>query len=241
MIQRRNINELVEVNFKFWLLMMLATTIGEIIGNFISRDLALGYILGSIILVSAFFISVLVTLFIDKIHPLMFWILIVLGNIAGTDVADFITRDMNLGNYYGSSMVLTILIILLSTIIAIRQFIRDGTTKYRLIEIFYWLAILTSSTFGTTCGDYFSSDTGLGSAGSTVLLLSVLSALGLLVIKFKFSKSFGYWIAIVIVHPIGATFGNYISKPEGLNLGNIITGFVLICLFGTYLYFPKKE
>ena len=49
-----------------------------------------------------------------------------------------------------------------------------------------------------------------------------------------------YWAAIVIIHPIGATIGNYISKPIGLNLGNVWTSVFLIILFILLFNYDKK-
>jgi uncharacterized membrane-anchored protein len=234
-------HELVVINFKFWILMLLATTIGEIVGNFISRDLKLGYEVGSIILVSLFFSTVFATLYFRKQHYLFFWILIALGNVAGTDIADFITRNLELGNLYGSLFVLTVLsgILALFYFLKTRKMTHWHSLRGRSLEVLYWLAILSSSTFGTTSGDFLSSDTPLGSAGGTVMLILMLISLGILVEKTAFSRVLAYWLAIVVVHPIGATFGNYISKPEGLNLGNVVTSISLIFAFGFYLYSPK--
>lgn len=109
------------------------------------------------------------------------------------------------------------------------------------IEFLYWFAILTSSTFGTTSGDYLSNDTPLGSAGGTILLI-ILLIISILLLNYKrISKELFYWLAIVIIHPIGATFGNYISKPEGLNFGNIWTSLVLITMFIILFTFNKKQ
>lgn len=236
-----NLHEIVFLNLKFWVLIMIATTMGEILGNFISRDLGLGYVTGSIILISSFFSTVILTLSYKVQHHLFFWILIILGNISGTDLADFITRSMGLGNLNGSLLVLGILTLLLITLNFGKNKKKDTQYLGETIEVLFWLAILTSGSLGTTFGDFLSSDTSLGSANGTLLILAILCILAFLALKTQFSKTLAYWLAIVSVHVIGATFGNYISKPEGLNLGNIITGIVLFLAFGLFLSLPEKE
>jgi len=237
---RFSLHDIVVVDIKFWILIMLATTIGEILGNFISRDLNLGYVIGSTILLSSFFSTIALAIVLQKQHHLIFWILVILGNVSGTDIADFITRSLRLGNIYGSMLVFSILCVLL----LILSFIKTKKDKVKnsqtFIEVIFWLAILTSGSLGTTFGDFLSSDTPFGSAGGTTLMLGILTLLGLLALKTNFSKTFLYWMAIISVHIIGATFGNYISKPEGLNLGNVVTGIILLISFGTYLVAPGK-
>jgi uncharacterized membrane-anchored protein len=88
-----------------------------------------------------------------------------------------------------------------------------------------------SSTFGTTSGDFLSNDTPLGALGGSLLLLGLLGVVVLIVFYTKVSKELCYWIALVLMHPIGATVGNYISKPAGLDFGNVWTSVVLITTF----------
>lgn len=229
-----------KINFKYWLLMVLATTIGEIVGNLISRNLGLGYSLGSMLLISIYLISLLFIKYSKVKNAGFYWILIVLGNIAGTNIADFVTiAPLNLGTIYGSLLVMAVLtlILVIWKFTSPKSSIENGlnTTTYFL----YWFAILFSSTFGTTFGDLLSNDTPLGALGGTILLLFLLGIVVLLVFKTKISKELCYWMALIILHPIGATIGNYISKPAGLNFGNIWTSLVLILLF-ILIYFDTK-
>lgn len=218
--------------------MIIATTTGEIVGNYISRDLELGYKVGSVILVSLFIISIIYEIKNKKNNLLFYWFLIIVGNIAGTNVADLICIQLNLGTIYGSLLVINALIILLIGIFFLkRNEVKHSESK---IEFLYWLAILTSSTFGTTSGDFLSNDTPLGAAGGTILLVFLLLVfVGLLILK-KIAKEVFYWITIILIHPIGATFGNYISKPQGLDLGNVYTSIFLIALF-SITYFANKK
>lgn len=221
-----------QINKKYWLLMILATTIGEITGNLISRNLGLGYIWGSLLLISVFLIALIAVVIAGTQSHICYWSLILLGNIAGTNCADFITIEpLQLGTIYGSIFVMGMLAILffLWKKLAPASSIEKGlsvTTEY-----LYWLCILFSSTFGTTFGDYLSNDTNLGAAGGTMLLILLFGIVGFLSIYKKITTEVSYWLALIIIHPIGATFGNYISKPEGLNFGNIWTSLILISAF----------
>ena len=95
----------------------------------------------------------------------------------------------------------------------------------------YWIAILTSSTLGTAFGDLLAHNTPLGFDGGTLLLLSLLTIVVALVYLTKISREILYWLAIILTHPIGATMGDYLTKPEGMNLGNVKSSLVLVVVF----------
>lgn len=227
-----------QVNIIYWLLMIIATTTGKIVGNYISRDLELGYKVGSIILVSLFVALIIYKIKNKKHRLLLYWFLIIVGNIAGTNVADLICIQLDLGTIYGSLLVILTLFLVLIGIHFLSKS-KNPFTEMK-VEFLYWLAILFSSTFGTTSGDFLSNDTSLGAAGGTILLVILLLIFVVLLFLKKISKEVFYWITIILIHPIGATFGNYISKPQGLDLGNVYTSIFLIALF-SITYFTNKQ
>lgn len=224
--------DFLKINLKYWLLMVLATTIGEIVGNLISRNLGLGYSTGSILLISIYVVALTSIIFSKRESYIFYWLLVVLGNIAGTNIADFVViSPLSLGTIWGSLLVMGILIALL----LIWRWIAPNSSIEKGLDLktqfLYWFAILMSSTFGTTSGDFLSNDTPLGALGGSLFLLALLGIIVLLVFYTKCSKELSYWIALVLMHPIGATIGNYISKPAGLNFGNVWTSVVLIIVF----------
>ena len=230
-----------KIDFKYWLLMILATTIGEIVGNLISRNLELGYTTGSILLISLYVFALTVITLKKEENHIFYWLLIILGNIAGTNIADFVViSPLNLGTIWGSLLVMGVLttILLIWRLTAPNSSIEKGLDLKT--QFLYWFAILMSSTFGTTSGDFLSNDTPLGALGGSLLLLGLLGIVVLLVFYTKISKELCYWIALVLIHPIGATIGNYISKPADLNFGNVWTSLVLVIIFGA-LYFSQKN
>ena len=220
------------VNMPYWVLMILATTIGEIVGNLISRNLGLGYSTGAMVLISTYVVSIIAIILSARESPALYWILIILGNIAGTNCADFITiAPLHLGTIWGSALVMVVLtsILIVWKLAAPQSTLESGFDRSTFF--LYWFAILVSSTFGTTSGDFLSNDTPLGADGGTILLIFILLVLSLMNFYTKISKEILYWITLVVMHPIGATIGNYISKPQGLNFGNVWTSIVLLSLF----------
>lgn len=235
---KKTLHDAVQINFVFWIMMLLATTIGELTGNYVSRDMGLGYIAAAGLLIGFYFIIATTVILLEKKHFSFFWLLIISGNIGGTPIADFVTDNLGFGNIQGSLLIASILILLLICLKILKSKDSKNLNMMRISDFIYWMAILTSSTFGTTFGDLITSDTPLGALGGSVLLFLFLILLAGLFKMKKISAMLAYWIALVVVHPIGATFANYISKPIGLNFGNVSTGIVLVLTFLIFLLRP---
>ena len=101
--------------------------------------------------------------------------------------------------------------------------------------------MLTSSTLGTAFGDLIANDTPLGFGGSTLALLLLLATVIFLFTKKYISSASAYWAAIVITHPIGATMGDFLTKPEGMNLGNIWSSIIIVIVFFTTLVISRNS
>lgn len=234
----RNIPRL---NPSYWILMLLCTTMGELLGNLLSRNFELGYTKGAILDICIYSALIFLFLFFKLKHDIFYWILILMGNIGGTNLADWVTlepldndkkwgllKPLQLGTQVGSLAVMgALLFILLLRYLVVK---RRGEESI-FTSIFYWAAIILSSTFGTTSGDFITNDTPFGALGGSLLLLALLALLYAAYKKKWIRQATAYWTALVLMHPVGATFGNWVSKPIGLNLGNVYTNVAMIILF----------
>lgn len=234
-------NNLPKLNLSYWAMMLLCTTMGELIGNLLSRNFAFGYTQGAIMDVCIFSVMILIVIVFKAEHSVFYWLLILMGNIGGTNLADWVTLDplendlkwgflkpLQLGTKMGSLAVLAALLaVLLFRYVVTKR--RQGGGIFG--ELFYWIAILLSSTFGTTSGDLITNDTPLGAFGGSVFLLVLLAVIYELFRLGRLGGAATYWLALVLMHPVGATIGNYVSKPIGLNLGNVYTNVAMVIFF----------
>ncbi|KAB1155575.1 COG4705 family protein [Flavobacterium luteum] len=228
------------INHFYWALIISANTMGETGGDLISQTFNLGYGVGSIALLGLFLIALTISVYSKSQKPLLYWTVITLASILGTTISDFISRSFfhlqlgfteNQGYTFGT----IILIVALTLTFSIWKYhsntdtIENGLNKQT--EFLYWIAILTSSTLGTAFGDLLAHNTPLGFDGGTLLLLGLLVVVVAFYFWTKISREFLYWCAIILTHPIGATMGDYLTKPEGFNLGNIKASLVLVAVF----------
>jgi uncharacterized membrane-anchored protein len=222
-----------EVNFIFWIMKICATTLGETAGDMLSMTLSVGYSVSSIILISFFIVTLITQLRSKKYHPILYWLVIISTSTAGTTMSDYTDRTLGLGYAKGSLILIGLLISILTIWWISEKSLSVTDIKTFKPEMFYWLTILFSNTLGTALGDYLADDSGLGFAGSAILIGATI----LLVVAAKYYTKIStvllFWIAFVLTRPFGATFGDLLTKPidkGGLNLGTIGSSSVLFAI-----------
>ena len=234
-----NINKLPAITISFWIMKICATTLGETAGDLLSMTLNIGYAVSSMLLLSFFFITLLIQLSSKKYHPIIYWAVILATSTAGTTISDFMDRTLGLGYATGSIILATLLIITLVVWKITEKTLAVTSIKSIRAEIFYWTAILFSNTLGTALGDFLADNSGLGFAGGAILIASLLI---IIVFAYKFSKISPiilFWIAFVLTRPFRATFGDLLTKSTekgGLNFGTIGSSAILFVILAILIF-----
>jgi uncharacterized membrane-anchored protein len=216
--------KLPQITLIFWVMKIAATTLGETGGDLLAQTLNIGYAVSSLLFIGLFLVSLVTQLKAKKFHPALYWTVIVSTSTAGTTMSDFINRSAGLGYAKGA----LVLIVCLAGVFAIwhrsgQTFSVEQITTFRG-ELLYWIAILFSNTLGTSLGDYLSDSSGLGYAGGALV---ISGAMALILAAHYFTPISGillFWMAFVLTRPLGATVGDFFSKPlaqGGLNLGTV--------------------
>ncbi|SHN64297.1 Uncharacterized membrane-anchored protein [Flavobacterium fryxellicola] len=229
-----------KINAFYWALIISANTMGETAGDLISQTFNLGYGGGTVALLILFLFVLTISIYSKNQKPILYWTVITVASTLGTTISDFLSRTLSV-TYLGVTqetgyIYATVLLVfaLIFTFGIWKWYSKTDTIESGLsktTEFLYWLAILTSSTLGTAFGDLLAHDTPLGFAGGTLLLLGLLIIVILLAFFTTIARALLYWLAIILTHPIGATMGDYLTKPEGMNLGNIEASLVLVLVF----------
>jgi uncharacterized membrane-anchored protein len=225
-------NKVAQITFLFWLMKIVATTLGETLGDFFSISLNLGYFT-TLIAMLIFFVAVLmIQLSAKKYIPVFYWLVIIATTTLGTEISDFMDRTLHLGYTFGSLILFTCLLATLffwfrkfRTLIVYPIF---DKTK----EIYFWIAVLFSNSLGTAFGDFLSDNAGLSYLQGAFITASIIVVVILLHYVFtKINSVILFWIAFVFTRPFGATFGDFLTKPlasGGLNLSRLYAS--LTCL-----------
>ncbi|QKZ04611.1 hypothetical protein [Pseudomonas eucalypticola] len=226
-------NKLPQITLAFWIMKICATTLGETAGDLLSMTLDVGYALSSLILISAFAVTLGGQLASKRYHPALYWLVILSTSTAGTTLSDFMDRTLGLGYAAGSAILITVLLALFSVWYLTEKSLSVDRVTTRRAELFYWFAILFSNTLGTALGDFLADDSGLGFAGGALLIGSAIVAVVLLNRFTRLSGVLLFWVAFVLTRPFGATLGDVLTKPHakgGLDFGTVGSSMVLLAV-----------
>lgn len=239
----------------FWIIKILATTVGETFADFLNGVIADTFGLSdaqSLLWVSAVMAGILAVLLVvqfavRKYIPLVYWSTIVFISVAGTLVTD------NLHDGLGVELWITTVVfaVLLAVVFAI-WFRTERTLEMKSIntrkrEAFYWLAILLTFALGTSAGDQFAESFGLGYGISLLIFAACIFVVWVVYKRKLVSAVTAFWIAYILTRPLGASIGDLLAsshKSGGLGLGTTVTSYVflgaILALVG-YLAISKRD
>lgn len=232
------------VTLGFWVIKILATTLGETGGDTLSMTLNLGYLVSS-----AIFLAILLAfaggqVAARRFHPLLYWATIVASTTAGTTMADFATRSLGIG-YAGGSLLLLACVIgsLVAWRLTLGRIDADDVHS-RKAELFYWLTITFSQTLGTALGDWTADTADLGYIGAALIFAGLLALVAGLHFWTRASKVVLFWAAFILTRPLGAAVGDFLDKPlnhGGLALSRPVASAVLAgAMLALILILPQR-
>jgi len=235
------ISKVPQVTLVFWVIKILATTVGETGGDALSMTLQLGYAISSLIFLAFFAITLTAQVTARRFRPLSYWAVVVATTTVGTTVSDYLDRTLEFG-YVKSSIllfcgVLAVLFIWRRVVGKIE--FENITTKKE--ETFYWLTILVANTLGTALGDFVATTTGLGFELGALVFAGLLVVLAAAHIWLKrIPAALLFWAAYVLTRPLGATLGDTLTKSHtegGLALGRISSSLTIaaVMFVGVFL------
>ena len=221
------------VDTPFWIIKLMAVTMGETAADFLAVNLGFGltttsFLMFGILIVALYF------QFKQKVYvPWAYWLGIVLVSVVGTLITD------NLHDNFGISLVpLTIGFTIALSACFYLWYKSEGTLSIHEVktdrrEMYYWLAILLTFALGTAAGDLVAETFQLGFSTSVVFFAMII---GSLFIGYKFlnlDPILGFWLAYIFTRPLGASFGDLLSQPSeygGMGFGTIATsiGFLVV-------------
>ena len=243
------------ITLGFWLIKILATTLGETAGDTLSmtwlgettpnatHSWLSGYLIGTAVFGLILALLVWIQIKARRFNPWLYWATIIASTTAGTTLADFCTRSLGIG-YPGGSLLLfaLVLISLFTWHRALGTIAVERITTPRA-ETFYWITITFSQTLGTALGDWVA-DAGAGYAGGAAVFSAGLAVLAALYFLTKTSRVLLFWAAFILTRPLGATVGDFLDKPlakGGLDLSRpVATAVLAIAIILLIVLLPQR-
>jgi len=224
-------NRVPQVTADFWLIKLMAVTMGETAADYLAVNLGLGLTLTTLIM-SGVLVGALVLQFAQKRYvPWTYWLAVVLISIVGTLITD------NLVDTFGVSLVTSTAAFSVALAVTFLIWFRtEGTLSIHTIvttrrEALYWLAILFTFALGTAAGDLVSERFGLGYLATGILFGAVIVSLSVGYFRLGLNGILAFWLIYILTRPLGASFGDLLSQPleyGGMGFGTVITSLLFL-------------
>jgi len=243
------------ITLGFWVIKILATTLGETGGDSVSMSWLgettpgaaasayNGYLVGTLIFGGLLAALVWVQIRARRFNPWLYWLTIIASTTAGTTLADFADRSLGIGYPGGSLLLLGCVLTSLFAWYRTTGTIDVNTVASPREESFYWLTITFSQTLGTALGDWVA-DAGLGYSGGALVFGAGLAVLAALYAFTKVSRVTLFWAAFILTRPLGATVGDFLDKPiakGGLAMSRPIATLILaVLIVALVLILPQR-
>jgi uncharacterized membrane-anchored protein len=228
----------------FWIIKILATTLGETGGDALSMTLNIGYAVSSLILLGFFAVTLAAQVSSRRYHPAFYWTVVVATTTVGTTTSDYIDRTLGLGYIKSSAMLFTLVIVVLLIWRFTTGQIQTDHVTTRANETFYWLTILVSNTLGTALGDFTATDLGLGFVRGALVFMGLIALVAAAYFLTSVPRSVLFWSAYVLTRPLGATLGDTLTKPRaegGLALGRFAASATIAVVMVILIIFTSQR
>jgi uncharacterized membrane-anchored protein len=242
-------NKVPPVTLLFWIVKILSTTVGETGADFLAVRAGLGLRITAGIMVCLLAGALMMQLRSNRYVPWIYWLVVVLLSIVGTQITDGLTDGMGVSLYLSTAAFSVCLIGVFLTWYRRERTLSILSIDSRPRELFYWAAILFSFALGTAAGDLATEELGLGFQRG-VLVFVALIALTALACRCGANTVAAFWVAYVLTRPLGASIGDYLSQAReygGAGFGTFVTSalfllvIVAIVVYLTYLDRLERE
>ena len=246
-MNKKMLNRVPEVTLYFWIIKIMATTVGETGADFLAFTMNFG-LAGTSYIMSALLAVLLWNQFrLKRYVPLSYWAVVVLVSIVGTLITDRLVDEM------GVSLV-TITIVFTLALLGVFAIWYDSektlamhSIKTTKREVFYWIAILLTFALGTAAGDLLAEKLNLGYGLSALLFGTVIAIITIGYYRFGMDAILTFWLAYILTRPLGASMGDLLSQPVkngGLGFGTVGTTIAFtttIAILIIYLSLKQKK
>ena len=239
------LNKVPEITIFFWIIKILATTVGETGADFLSETMKLGLVVTSIFMSVLFVVALAFQLKARRYIPALYWLVVVLISVVGTLISDNLVDNMGV-----ALSTTTIIFSIALGVVFTSWYLSERTLSVHNIsttkrELFYWAAILFTFSLGTSAGDLLAEKMQLGYVVSAAIFASVIAVTYLAYRYAKLNAVLAFWIAYVFTRPLGASLGDLLTQSRhdgGLGFGtNLVSGVFLVVILTLVVRLTKQQ
>ncbi len=240
---RTLLNKVPEITIYFWIIKIMATTIGETAADLLSETMHLGLVVTSYIMSTVLIVALVFQFRARKYVPGFYWFAVALVAVVGTLISDFFADQMHVPLQVNITAFSILLAATFITWYGYERTLSIHTIFTRRRETFYWLAILFTFALGTSGGDFLSERLDWGYLNAALIFAAGIGFITIGYYRFRWDPVASFWAAYILTRPLGGSIGDFLTQPHsagGLGLGTIGTsGIFLATILGLVVYLSR--
>ncbi|HEV3388772.1 MAG TPA: hypothetical protein VG057_07145 [Solirubrobacteraceae bacterium] len=203
-----------EITAYFWAIKALSTAMGESTSDYLvhAMDPKVAVVLGFIGFVAALTLQ----FWMRRYNAWTYWLAVVAVGVFGTMAADV----LHVG--FGVPYIVSSVIYAIALVAVFAGWYRtEGTLSIHSVdtprrEMFYWAAVVATFAMGTAVGDLTATTFGLGYFASGLVFAAIIALPAIGYFRFGWNPILSFWLAYVATRPLGASFADWIGKPQSV-------------------------
>ena len=229
-----------EVTLYFWIIKIMATTVGETAADYLNVNLGFG-LTGTSYVMGALLVAVLIYQLAKKRYvPWLYWLTVILISIVGTLITDNLTDNMGVPLWISTAGFSIVLAITFMVWYASEKTLSIHSIFTTKRELFYWAAILFTFALGTAGGDFATEGLNFGYLQGVLIFGGLIAATTVAFYTNVFNAVLAFWIAYVLTRPLGASIGDLLTqapKDGGLGISDFwVNAVFFACIVGLIAY-----
>jgi len=222
-----------EITAYFWIIKILATTVGETGADYLSETLQLGLAVTSYVMTAVLLLVLLNQFRLKRYVPASFWLVVVLTSVVGTLITDRLVDELGVTLATTTIAFSIALLIVFATWYAKEKTLAMHSINTAKRELFYWIAVLFTFALGTAAGDLLSEAWKLGYTQATLIFGAAIAVIAIAYFYFKMNAILSFWLAYILTRPLGASIGDLLSQPTengGFGFGTVGTSMLFLSI-----------
>ncbi|TPI39586.1 hypothetical protein FJW05_25220 [Mesorhizobium sp. B2-9-1] len=238
-------NRVPDVTIDFWLIKIMAVTMGETAADYLAVNIGLGLTVTSLIMGGILIVALVLQFAQKRYVPWAYWLAVVLISVVGTLVADNLVDDFGVRLETTTIVFSVALALTFAVWYASERTLSIHTIFTARREIFYWLAILFTFSLGTAAGDLVAERFDIGYLATGLIFGGVIAAIAFAWFFLGLNSVLAFWLAYILTRPFGASFGDLLSHPAGyggLGFGVTFTSLTFLgCIVAIVLHMTLRK
>jgi uncharacterized membrane-anchored protein len=243
------LNRVPRVTVDFWLIKLMAVTMGETAADYLAVNMGLGLTATSLIMTAVLVVALVLQFAQKRYIPWAYWLAVVLISVVGTLVTDNLVDNLGVPLETNTIAFALLLAVTFAIWYAMEKTLSIHSIYTTRREAFYWLAILLTFALGTSAGDLVAEKFEFGYLVTAIIFAVIIAAITAAYYVLKLNSILAFWLAYILTRPMGASIGDLLSQPReygGLGCGTIVTSAMFLGLiiatviYMTASYEPEK-